>query len=180
VGSKAVWILWDIERLFLDCPARTGDRGTILRCSSPQGNPCTSVATDGQVIRMEVSVSSALILSYLGRYFGAETTIVLGLTQTCKGFINSEPIFYFQYGLFYELLTVSDHIVSTVGWFGQGTGRKLCWLITDKTPAFTWTGRGLRPLKTPILDNVVTSTVSSKSHPSIEQTYLSFDLWNLS
>jgi len=36
VGPKGVWILWDIERLFLYCPARAGDRGTILRCSSPQ------------------------------------------------------------------------------------------------------------------------------------------------
>jgi hypothetical protein len=34
---------------------------------SPQSNPCTSLATDGQVIRMEVSVSGVVILSCVGR-----------------------------------------------------------------------------------------------------------------
>ena len=77
MGPKAVWILWDIERLFHDCPARAGDRGTILRCSSPQANPYTSVATDGQVIRMEVSVSNAVCLSCVGTDFDAETPIIL-------------------------------------------------------------------------------------------------------
>jgi len=64
---------------------------------------------------MEVSVSSAVILSYMGRDFVEETRIVLGETQTCKGFIISQPIFYFQYVLFYEPFTVSNHIASTVG-----------------------------------------------------------------
>lgn len=115
MDPKAFWILQDIEGLFLDCPGRAEDRVTILRCSSRQANPCTSVATDGHVIRMEVSVSSDVIFSCVGRDFGAETPIILGVTQTCKRFIISEPIFCFQYDLFHEHFTVSDHIKSTVG-----------------------------------------------------------------
>lgn len=157
MGPKAVWILWDIQRLLLDCPARAGHRGTILRCSSPQAIPCTNVVTDGQVIRMEVAVSSALILSYLGRNFGTETPTVLGEIQTCEGFIISEPIFYFQYGLSYELLVLT---------------------YSRQTRAFTWTGRGLRPFKTPILGTVFTSTVSSDIHQSNRHTlHFTYELY---
>jgi len=56
---------------------------------------------------MEVLVFSAVILSSVGRDFGAETPIVQGETKMCKRFIISEPIFYFQCGLFYETFTVS-------------------------------------------------------------------------
>lgn len=139
---------------------------------------------------MEVSVSSAVILSYMGRDFVEETRIVLGETQTCKGFIISQPIFYFQYVLFYEPFTVSNHIASTVGWFGKGMEESCVDLFQTTLPhlpgrAEDFSHNSLRlcrnfKFKTLILGTVVNTAVSSKTHPSIEQTYLTFDLWDLS
>jgi hypothetical protein len=185
-GPKSVWLLWDIERLCLDCPARAGNRGTILECSSPQANPCTSIATYDQVKRMEVSVSIAVIPSCVGRDFGAGTPILLGETQMSKRFIISEPIFYFQYNLFYEPFTVSDHIASTVGWFGKGMKECCVGLFQTTRPRLPGRAEDFShdslclcrnfKCKTLIVGTVVAGAVSSKIHPPIHPTDVLF-IW---